>query len=209
MAAVMAPMLSPKERIICAGPVPALAERMGVPWHNVNVLNRPATNAFFSSLEKSDASFFLVVDEADSFMGAAGFYSRPLQELIRNGRNYGQGIMLLAHSIGETNKSFINNATLVLFARQSTPGSREWLRKYAKDECPDIDEIVASLEKHQFLFYGPEQTPKVMGIGMADPEEGTIKIVPLETARKPKEDDDSKGQPESAEAPGPSPANPV
>jgi hypothetical protein len=186
MAAILASMLSPKDRMVCAGPVPTLAELMGVPWHRVSRLDRKAADKFFENLEKSDASFFLALDEADSFLGASQFYSQPLQEWVRDNRNFGQGGLFIGHSIGEVAKSYLNNCDLILFFRQSTPGTREWLRKYASDELPSIDELVANLGKYQALVWAPNHTPKCLGIAKADLARRTIRIVPITELREAK-----------------------
>ncbi len=180
MAAILAPMLAPKERIICAGPVPTMAERMGVPWHKVSRLDKAGADKFFSGLERSDASFFLCLDEADSFLGASQFYSQPLQEWVRDNRNFGQGGLLIGHSVGEVAKSFINNCDVVFFFRSSVPGTRDWLRKYARGDMEEIDEVVANLHAHQALVWAPKQDPKCLGIAMADPKAGEIRIVSME-----------------------------
>lgn len=180
MAAIMVPQLAPKERIICAGPVPTLAERIGVPWHKVSRLDRKGADRFFSSLEKSDASFFLALDEADSFLGASAFYCQPLQEWVRDNRNFGQGGLLIGHSVGEVAKSYINNCDVIFFFRSSVPGTRDWLRKYARGDMDNIDEVVANLEPHQALVWAPKENPKCLGIAQADPEKGEIHIVTME-----------------------------
>ena len=164
MAATLAPQLSPPERIIAAGPVPAIAERMGVTWHKISVLDKSAADTFFRGLEKSDASFFLVLDEADSFLGASAWYSRPLQEWCRDGRNFGQGGLLIGHSVGEVSKSYINNCDVVMFGRSSVPGTRDWLRKYTRGEQYPIEDVVANLGPHQFLVWAPKETPQAIGI---------------------------------------------
>ena len=180
MAAVLAPQLAPKERIIAAGPVPSIAERIGVTWHKVSVLDRKNADQFFGSLEQSDASFFLVLDEADSFLGASAYYSKPLQEFLRDGRNFGQGGLLIGHSVGEVSKSFINNCDIVMFGRSSVPGTTDWLRKYTRDEPYPVPEIVANLGEHQFLVYAPKETPKTVGIAKSDPTTGEINIHSIE-----------------------------
>lgn len=185
MAAVLVqgPLNVPKPRLIAAGPVPTIAERLGVPWYKVSRLDRKGADAFFSGLERSDAHFFLALDEADSFLGAAQFYSQPLQEWVRDNRNFGQGGLFIGHSIGEVAKSYLNNCDLIFFARQSTPGTREWLKKYASDEVEDIDEIVANLGKHKFLVWAPNNNPKCLGIAIANPETNEVRVVSLEEAR--------------------------
>ncbi len=190
-ASILIQMLSPKERLICAGPVPTMAERLGVPWYKVSRLDRKGADAFFTGLERSDAHFFLALDEADSFLGASQYYSQPLQEWVRDNRNFGQGGLFIGHSIGEVAKSYLNNCDLIFFFRQSTPGTREWLKKYASDEMEDIDEVVATLPKYTALVWAPNSNPKCLGIAKADLESKTIRIVPIEELReRPKEEPD-------------------
>lgn len=184
MASVLVPQLAPKEKIICAGPVPTLAERIGVPWHKVSPLDRKGADRFFASLEKSDDSFFLALDEADAFLGAAAFYCKPLQEWVRDNRNFGQGGLLIGHSVGEVAKSYINNCDVIFFFRSSVPGTRDWLRKYAKGDMENIDEVVANLEPHQALVWAPKENPKCVGIAQADPKTNEIRIVTLEEVSK-------------------------
>ncbi len=202
---IQGPLAVPKERIIAAGPVPTIAERLGVPWYKVSRLDRKGADAFFSGLEHSDAHFFLALDEADSFLGAAQYYSQPLQEWVRDNRNFGQGGLFIGHSIGEVAKSYLNNCDLIFFFRQSTPGTREWLKKYASDEMADIDEVVANLGRHQALVWAPNQTPKCLGIAKANPETNEIRIVSIEEASlRPKEEQEAgtntDTKPESSDA---------
>ena len=189
LSATLAPMLAPKERIVCAGPVPTLAEKMGVPWYKVSRLDKRTAETFFGGVERSDAHFFLVVDEADSLLGAASYYCEPLREWIRDNRNFGQGGLMVGHSVGEVHKSFINSCEVIFWSRQSTPGTRDWLRKYASDDMPDIDEVVANLGKYQFLVWAPNHSPnKCLGIAKLDVESASIRIAPLEEVRtRPRE----------------------
>lgn len=180
MAAALAPQLAPKDRIIAAGPVPTIAERIGVPWHKISRLQKKEADEFFESLERSDASFLLVLDEADSFLGASQFYSQPLQEWVRDNRNFGQGGVFIGHSVGEVNKSYLNNCDVIFFFRSSVPGTRDWLRKYARSDLADIDELVANLGDHQALVWAPKNDPKALGIARYDPDSGEIKIATLQ-----------------------------
>ena len=185
---VAGPLGVPKERIIAAGPVPTIAERLGVPWYKVTRLDRKGADQFFSGLEQSDAHFFLALDEADSFLGASQYYCQPLQEWVRDNRNFGQGGLFIGHSIGEVAKSYLNNCDLIFFFRSSVPGTTEWLRKYAKRDIPGDDngdliaDIVTNLGPHQALVWAPKATPKCQGIAKANPETNEIQIVSIEEA---------------------------
>jgi hypothetical protein len=206
MAAILASMCSPRERLIVAGPVPTIAEKLSVPWHKVSTLDKKGASAFFGGLERSDAHFFLVLDEADSFLGAAGYYNRELQEWVRDNRNFGQGGIFVAHSVGEVPKSYLNNCDVIFFFRSSVPGVRDWLRKYARSDMPDIDEVVSHLGQYQALVWAPKSEPKCLGIAKANLEDRTIEIVDLETLREPpkepvKEEEDG-ARPPPPQGPG-------
>lgn len=170
MAATLAQRLplAPKDRIYCVGPVPSVANQIGVKWYNVPFPSkgpdaREECDAFFRNLNASNEQMFVILDESDLYMTGRGYGSPEIMEYINTGRNYGHGILCIARGSAEVSKNLLGTSNMILWGRVTEPNARDWAHQYMKGAVPDVDVVLQRIRKHEFLVYTPQDDPQYQG----------------------------------------------
>lgn len=177
------PNLAPKERLICAGPVPTLANTLGVPWHNVSTTDKEAQEKFFHRLEATDEHLFLCLDEFDMYCTKHGYKSNGLYEYVNVGRNFGKGLLATARGTSDVSTNAIASSQLVAWFRTTETNLLDYIHRSLINfpgGPKEAVKTVSTLDDHVCLLYQPmsrDQFP-----GFLKVVRGRLLLYPLPTS---------------------------
>ncbi len=152
------PNFAPGERLICAGPVPTLANDLGVPWNNISTTDKDEMDRFFGKLHKTDEHLFLAIDEFDGFCTKHGYKSQALYEIVNFDRNFGKGTCAIARGSSDVSTNLIASSDLILWFRTTEQNLLEYIRKTMRNFPGGREEAVTTvsqLPKYVALVYMP------------------------------------------------------
>ena len=108
MAVLIAPgMVSEPEQLVCIGPKPDLAQKLGRPWNKISPYDMKAMQNFFSKLYESEDHMFVIIDDFDLYANARTYNVPALHEMVRIGRGLGKGMMCIADGTSSIPKTLI------------------------------------------------------------------------------------------------------
>ncbi len=152
------PNFAGKERLIACGPVPTLANTLGVPWQNVSTTDRDEMERFFEKIEKSDEHLFLAIDEFDAYCTKWGYKSQSLYEIVNFSRNFGKGVCAIARGTSDVSTNLIASSDMILWFRTTEQNLLKYIR-HAMRNYPggpgEAEQTVSTLPKHVALVYMP------------------------------------------------------
>lgn len=153
-----APNFAPKERLIAVGPVPTLANTLGVPWNNLSTVDRDAQQSYFEKIHATDEHLFLAVDEFDGYCTRYGYKSQALYEIVNFDRNFGKGVCAIARGSSDVSTNLIADSDLILWFRTREKNLLKYIRetmKFFPGGSAEAERTVAELPKHVCLMYMP------------------------------------------------------
>lgn len=180
------PNFAPKTRLIACGPVPKLANELGVPWNNVSTTDRDEMDRFFKPIHDTDEHIFLAVDEFDGYCTKHGYKSQYLYEIMNFDRNFGKGLCAIARGSTDVSTNLIAGSDLILWFRTTEQNLLNYIRKSGLNFPGGRDELVktvSTLPKHVALVYMP--LSEVQYPGFLKVVNGKLLMYPL-----PEETDD-------------------
>ena len=186
------PNFAPKERLIAAGPVPTLANDLGVPWNNVSTTDRDEMERFFGPVHKTDEHLFLAVDEFDAYCTKFGYKSQSLYEIVNFDRNFGKGTCAIARGSSDVSTNLIASSNLILWFRTTETNLLKYIRETLRNfpgGRQEAEKTVATLPKHVALMYMPlseNQFP-----GFLKVVSGELLMYPLPSTKNPTSSDDA------------------
>ena len=190
------PNFAPKERLICAGPVPTLANTLGVPWNNVSTTDHDEAERFFSKIHKTDEHLFLAVDEFDGYCTKHGYKSQSLYEIVNFDRNFGKGTCAIARGSSDVSTNLIASSDLILWFRTTETNLLEYIRKTGHNFPGGREELVktvSTLPRHVCLMYQP--LSDVQFPGFLKVVHGELLMYPLPNTSPPTSSDDASTPP--------------
>ena len=190
------PNFAPKERLVAAGPVPTLANELGVPWNNISTTDREEMDRFFKKIHETDEHLFLAIDEFDGYCTKHGFKSQYLYEIVNFDRNFGKGTCAIARGSSDVSTNLIASSDLILWFRTTETNLLKYIRNTmrnfpggpAEAEC-----TVSQLPKHVCLIYQP--TGEVQFPGFLKVVNGKLLVYPLPSTKPPTSDGDASTLP--------------
>lgn len=189
------PNFAPKERLIAVGPVPTLANKLGVPWHNVSTTDRDEMERFFGPIHKSDEHLFVAIDEFDGYCTKHGYKSQALYEIVNFDRNFGKGTLAIARGSSDVGTNLIASSDLILWFRTTEQNLLEYIRKALRNFPGGRDEAaetVSTLPKYVCLVYQP--LSEVQFPGFLKVVNGELLMYPLPST-SPQEGTGTVGRP--------------
>lgn len=199
------PNFAPKERMRVAGPVPTLANELGVPWHNISTTDRDEQERYFGALHKTDEHLFIAIDEFDGYCTKHGYKSQALYELMNFDRNFGKGLLAIARGSSDVSTNLIAGMDLILWFRTTETNLLKYIRN-ALTLFPggpkEAAHTVATLPKYVCLMYMPKADNQFPGFLKV--VNGELLLYPLRTTKPPTEGGIvvSPGAESSSPAPG-------
>ena len=204
------PNFAPKERLIACGPVPTLANTLGVPWNNVSTTDKDEMERFFGKIHKTDEHLFLAIDEFDGYCTKHGYKSQALYEIINFDRNFGKGTCAIARGSSDVSTNLIASSNLILWFRTTEQNLLEYIRRTMRNFPGGRDEAVktvSTLPHHVCLMYQP--LSDVQFPGFLKVVNGELLMYPLPSTSDPTDNEDASTPPaddSSSEATGPTSA---
>ena len=182
------PNLAPRERLICAGPVPTLANSLGVPWNNVSTVDREEMDRFFKPIHQTDEHLFLAIDEFDGYCTKHGYKSTYLYQIVNFDRNFGKGVLAIARGSTDVSTNLIASSELILWFRTTEQNLLEYIRKTMRDfpgGAAEAVRTVRELGKYVCLIYQPLSETRYPGFLKV--VNGRLMMYPLRSTNVPTE----------------------
>ncbi len=198
------PNFAPKERLIAVGPVPTLANKLGVPWNNISTTDTDEQQRFFEKLHKTDEHLFLAIDEFDGYCTRWGYKCQALYEIVNFDRNFGKGTCCIARGSSDVSTNMIASSDMILWFRTTEANLLKYIRN-AMRRFPggpaEAEKTVATLPKYVALVYMP--TSENQYPGFLKVVNGSLLLYPLPSTKPPTSSDDVSIQDAESSAGGP------
>jgi GTPase SAR1 family protein len=178
------PNFAPKDRLIAVGPVPTLANELGVPWNNISTTDRDEMDKFFGPIHKSDEHMFLAIDEFDGYCTKHGYKSQFLYEIVNFDRNFGKGTCAIARGSSDVSTNLIASSDLILWFRTTEANLLKYIRnglKFFPGGPSEAEKTIATLPKYVCLMYQP--TAENQYPGFLKVVNGQLLMYPLRSTR--------------------------
>jgi hypothetical protein len=186
------PNFAPKERLIAVGPVPTLANELGVPWNNISTTDKDEMERFFSKLHKTDEHLFLAIDEFDGYCTRFGYKSQSLYEIVNFDRNFGKGTCCIARGSSDVSTNMIASSDMILWFRTTEMNLLKYIRNTMRrfpGGPAEAEKTVATLPKYVALVYMPTSENQYPGFLKA--VNGSLLMYPLPSTNDQISSDDA------------------